>query len=91
MTVLSFPALPARKDAVPMATASIAPRSRRGETSEFRLIFILTFVIFLLVAMVERVLPSNWRSQVFGTASGKSVFGEARSAARTFVPFAFMG
>lgn len=91
MTVLNFPGLPAREDVVPMATASIAPRSRKAETGEARLIFMLTFAIFLVVAMVERVLPSSWRSQVLGTASGKSVFGEARSAARTFVPFAFMG
>jgi hypothetical protein len=92
MTVLAFSASPARKDSVPMAVARIAPlRSRKGESGEFRLIFVLTFTIFLVVAMVERVLPSSWRSHSFKVDAGKSVFGEARSAARTFVPFAFMG
>lgn len=92
MTVLAFPASFARKDAAPMATASIAPpRSRRAETGEFRVLFVLTFMVCLVAALAGRMLPSSWRSQALTADGGKSIFGEARSAARAFVPFAFMG
>jgi hypothetical protein len=92
MTRETFPITPVGKDADPMTRASGASsRPRRGEASEFRLIFMVSFAIFLLVAMVERVLPSSWRSQVGAPDGGKSVIGEARAAARTFVPLAFMG
>ncbi len=64
-------------------------RPRKQKASEFRLIFFVSFVIFLMVAIVERFLPSQWRP--LGADGHKSIIGEARSAARTFVPFAFMG
>jgi hypothetical protein len=64
-------------------------RPRRQEATEFRLIFMASFVIFLMVAIVERFLPSQWRP--LGAEGHKSIIGEARTAARTFVPFAFMG
>jgi hypothetical protein len=72
-------------------SSSVLARPRRGETGEFRLIFMVSFAIFLMVAAIERVLPTSWRSHAVGQDSGKSIFGEAKSAARTFVPFAFMG
>ena len=93
-TVLPLhPMMPARKEAAPMTTrSSSAPsRTRRVEAGEFRLIFLASFAIFLMVAVIERVLPSSWRSHALGHDGGKSIFGEARSAAHTFVPFAFMG
>jgi hypothetical protein len=92
MTVLLLHPMSARKEAVPMIRSSSASaRPRRGEASEFRLIFMVSFAIFLMVAVIERVLPSSWRSHALGHDGGKSIFGEARSAAHTFVPFAFMG
>jgi hypothetical protein len=69
-------------------TLSSMSRPRKPETTEFRLIFTVSFVIFLMVAIVERFLPSQWRGHAAGD---KSIFGEAREAANTFVPFAFMG
>ncbi len=75
-----------------MVGSSSAPaRARRGEVSEFRLIFMVSFAIFLLVALVERILPPSWRPHVLPPGSSKSIFGEARAAAHTFVPLAFMG
>ena len=92
MTVLLLHPMSARKEAAPMTrSSSPSSRPRRGEVSEFRLIFMVSFAIFLMVAVIERVLPSSWRSHAFGPDSGKSIFGEARAAAHTFVPFAFMG
>ncbi len=73
------------------SSSSASSRPRRGEVSEFRLIFMVSFAIFLMVAVIERVLPSSWRSPALGLDGGKSIFGEARAAAHTFVPFAFMG
>ena len=92
MTRMTFPITPVGKDPAPMTRANgTSPRPRRGEVSEFRLIFMVSFAIFLLVAVVERVLPSSWRSHAGAADGGKSIFGEARAAARTFVPLAFMG
>ena len=69
----------------------IVAAAHEARPSEFRLIFVVSFAIFLMVAVVERVLPSSWRSHAVGPDGGKSIFGEARAAAHTFVPFAFMG
>jgi hypothetical protein len=60
---------------------------RREETVEFRLIFAATFTVFLVAAMVARILPWQWQQQ----RAGSSVFAEAKAAASTIVPFAFMG
>ena len=66
-------------------------RTRKAQAGEFRLIFLASFVIFLLAGGVARLLPPRWRRRVPGQVSYKSLFGEARAAANTFVPFAFMG
>jgi hypothetical protein len=69
--------------------SGVMARPRKQEATEFRLIFVASFAIFLMVAIVERFLPSQWRQ--LGADGNKSIIGEARAAARTFVPFAFMG
>ena len=66
-------------------------RARKEEAIEFRLIFMVSFAIFLLVATFARLLPRDWRPYPAGPEGYASVFDEARSAANTFVPFAFMG
>lgn len=65
-----------------------APRPRKSEAGEFRLIYLASFAIFLVVGLVARFLPEPWRPY---PAGGKSLIGEAKAAADTFVPFAFMG
>ena len=64
-------------------------RPAKPEASEFRLIFMVSFVIFLMVAIVERFLPSQWR----GHRGRRRQIDLWRSpgGANTFVPFAFMG
>ena len=62
----------------------------REEEREFRIMLRLTFVIFLVAAIVSRFLPRRWR--LFPAREGarrKSVFGEAWEAANITVPFAF--
>ena len=46
--------------------------------------------VFLVVAIVSRLLPSRWRPRLPGTRARRTILGEAREAADTFVPFAFM-
>jgi hypothetical protein len=62
-------------------------RLHQGETLQFRLIFAAIFLVFLVAAALARVLPRQWRM----AGGDRSIFGEARTAAATFAPFAFMG
>ncbi len=60
-------------------------RIRAREAKEFRLIFLATFPLFLAAGLVRRAFaPRRSNSQ------RKSVFAEARAAANTCIPFAFM-
>jgi hypothetical protein len=63
-------------------------KHRRGDSFEYRLLMAASLPIFLVAAIVGRVLPSGEH-----TVPGErlSVIGEARAAADTYVPFAFMG
>ena len=71
---------------------SIRTRSKKNEAAEFHMIFAVTFVIFFFVAIFERVVPIKWLS---GTPSENarrgSIIEEARAAAYTYAPYAFMG
>jgi hypothetical protein len=63
-------------------------RHRKNEAREFRLIFAVCFAVFLVAALVARLLAP------FGArAAGprRSIIDEARTAAQTSLPFAFMG
>ncbi len=60
---------------------------RQRDRIEFRLLLWASFALFLVVALAGRLLPRAWRPFRSG---GKSVIGEAREAANTIVPFAFM-
>lgn len=66
-------------------------RARREEAWDFRLIFATSFAIFLVAAVVGRLLPWRWSPRPAGRAGSKSVIAEARATTNTFVPFAFMG
>ena len=57
---------------------------RAREAKEFRLMFLATFPLFLAAGVVTRAFSrGNARQR-------KSVFAEARAAANTCIPFAFM-
>jgi hypothetical protein len=60
---------------------------RQRDRLEFRLLLGATFLICLPIALVSRALPMARRPF---RSRGKSVFGEAREAANTIAPFAFM-
>ena len=60
------------------------------EAFEYRLLMVLAYTIFLVAAVVRRILQPMRRSASAGQRR-QSVFGEARMQADTCVPFAFMG
>ncbi|MFZ1108190.1 MAG: hypothetical protein WAN43_07580 [Rhodomicrobium sp.] len=58
---------------------------RAREAKEFRLMLIATFPLFLAAGLLGRALsPRRTANQ------RKSIFAEARAAANTCIPFAFM-
>jgi len=63
---------------------------RRQEAREFRLLYWVCFVIFLVVAAFARVLPGRRASDTRLAGVRRSVFAEARASASTLIPFAFM-
>ncbi len=66
----------------------VASRSgTTGETVEQRLLLALSFPVFLAAALLSRVTPAARRP----TGGRLSVLAEARQAAHTCIPFAFMG
>jgi uncharacterized MAPEG superfamily protein len=59
-----------------------------GEAVESRLIFALTFPVFLAAVLVSRLASAGRGPRV---GSRRSILAEARAAANTCIPFAFMG
>ncbi len=60
-------------------------RIRAKEATEFRVMFVATYPLFLAAGLLTRAISRNQAS-----ASRKSVFAEAKAAANTCIPFAFM-
>ncbi len=65
-------------------------RLKKREAVEFRLLFLLTFPVFLAAAVLSRIIPGQRRSRAGGGHTGRSVIAEAKAAANTCIPFAFM-
>ncbi len=65
-------------------------RLRAEEEREFRVLIMVSFAIFLVIAVVSRLLPPRWRVFAPAAEGRRSVFQEARTAAYTTIPFAFM-
>lgn len=61
------------------------------EARQFNRLFIVVFVLFLPVALIARLLPRSWRPWDLAGETSMSVIAEAKAAAGTFIPFAFMG
>jgi hypothetical protein len=66
-------------------------RFRKEEALEFRLLYAVSFALFLVAAVIARLVPWHWRPFVRRQSGGLSIIGEARAAASTCIPFAFMG
>lgn len=55
------------------------------ETSTFRMIFAMGFVIVLAIALVASLTGMRWRSWLPGAESGKSLFGSVQAAVYSFM------
>ncbi|MGF1474574.1 MAG: hypothetical protein ACFB6S_03320 [Geminicoccaceae bacterium] len=74
-----------------MATASLSKSNLKAETAfEFKLIFFVVFLYFLVISLACRLMPKAWRPESLCATADCSVFGQARAFTRTAVPFAFM-
>lgn len=64
-------------------------RGRIARERQFRVLLGLGILFMLPIALICQLLPSALRPQAFPGA--RSVYAEAREAAYTVVPYAFMG
>lgn len=72
--------------------SNVTPAARvEAGSKDVHRIFTVSFIIFLIIAVVARVLPRRWRPWPAKPEGYRSVIDEARAVANTFVPFAFMG
>lgn len=65
-------------------------RGRHDGSREFWLYFAISFPIFLIIAVLARLLPRAWRPGLSELRGEGSVFGEAKAAANKVLPFVFM-
>jgi hypothetical protein len=63
--------------------------SKRKDSTQYRLMFAVCVTVFLVAAVISRLLPWNWRF-VGDEVKRKSVVEEAMEAANTVLPYAFM-
>ncbi|MEX6504846.1 hypothetical protein [Jiella sp. M17.18] len=62
----------------------------RSERQEYRIIYALSFPLFLAVALISRILPSRLRPIAIERGGYFQVIGDARAAAHSVLPYAFM-
>ncbi len=63
-----------------------------GEAKEFHRIFMASFIIFLLIAIVAHILAWQWRPWLPGASgytASASVLEDAKSLAYAYIPYAF--
>jgi hypothetical protein len=73
------------------AAPRVAAKPKKNEAIEFRLIFTITFAVFLFTSAIERALPHKWAQRAGEGEIRKSVFEQAREAAHISAAYAFMG
>ncbi|MER0238634.1 hypothetical protein [Fulvimarina sp. MAC8] len=67
-----------------------APSLFSSERREYRLIYALSFPLFVAVALLSRLLPASLRPLPFERGRFFAVLSDARQAAHSVLPFAFM-
>jgi hypothetical protein len=70
--------------------AGYANSASRRESREFRWILAVSFLAFLVVAVIARCLPRRWRPWSDQSVEPLSVIAEAKAMANTYAPFIFM-
>ena len=62
----------------------------QSERQEYRLIYALSFPLFVGVAILSRLMPERLRPIPFASGSFFAVLRDARAAAHSILPYAFM-
>jgi hypothetical protein len=62
----------------------------QDEERQYRRIYLSCFPLFLVIAITARLLPPAWRPFPRGPERRRSIFAEAREAARSTIPYMFM-
>lgn len=60
------------------------------EARQFRRIFVVSLVVFLMVSVIARLMPRRLRPWSSPPGSRRSIWEEAKAATNRFIPFAFM-
>ncbi len=68
-----------------MARTTGSPARHGADKRQFRLMFLASFVLFLIAAAVSRLVPRRT-----GAPARVSIFRQARTDAYATIPFAFM-
>ena len=76
--------MPVRKARLSRSVDDVADRR------QYRFFYVLCFAIFLLVALVCRVLPRAWRPFTVSGEKRSSVINEVHNAVSAVLPFVFM-
>ncbi len=58
-----------------------------GDFRSFGIIFALSFVVFLLIALCGQLLGWHWRTWLPGAEGVKSIFGGVKAAVYTFMSY----
>ena len=62
-----------------------------AEAKEFHSIFITSFIIFTVIAIIAHVLAWQWRPWLPGSEGYTSMYEGVKAAVYNVVPYAFMG
>lgn len=60
------------------------------EAKEFHSIFMTSFIIFLVVAIIAHFLAWQWRPWLPGPGGYSSIIDDARMLANSYLPYVFM-
>jgi hypothetical protein len=74
-----------------MKAAKTGPTARRGEGREYILLLAVTYPFFLAATLIGRLRPAERRPFAGAETARPGLFREAWQAARSSLPFAFMG
>jgi hypothetical protein len=78
--------------AIDMSKDSGPRRKSPGNASiEYQLIFLVTFLFFVVATVIERLMPWTWLQVSEDGQRRRSIVGKAWDAAETCTTFAFMG
>jgi hypothetical protein len=84
-------ATPNPSPTTPGAVAMQHRNVRVTERWQFKALVVLTYPLFLAVTLLSRLAPRRPRFMPTTVGRRMNVFAEARAAAHTTLPFAFMG